>query len=90
MTVPSGNKGCIFSLHAPRLNRHVLENFIERGPEVDVTVGIRRSIVEDETPPLPCYFLMLCDLDFLSPNAQVYPVLFLLRELGLGMRSLGG
>ena len=47
VAVPSRNVWSVISLDTPRLYNNILEYFIERVTHVDMSVGVRRAVVED-------------------------------------------
>ena len=51
VAVPARDVGRVASRHRPMLDDDVLQDLVERRPEVDVSVGIRWTIVEDEARP---------------------------------------
>ena len=48
VAVPAGDEGCVEAGHGLGFHDHVLEQLVESGAHVDVAVGERRAIVEDE------------------------------------------
>ena len=51
MAVPAGNIGHIEAGQRLRTDDDVLENLVHRMPDVDVAVGIRWAVVQDELGP---------------------------------------
>src|SRR5215212_2826114 len=51
MTVIPGHVRRVPSRHAPGLHDEILEDLVERRPEVNLAVRVRRAIVEDEPGP---------------------------------------
>jgi hypothetical protein len=47
VAVPAGHVGRIEALHGLRLDDEILEDFVERGAQVDVAVGVGRPVVQD-------------------------------------------
>ena len=48
VTIPAGNKRRAFAKHRLRFDHEIFENLVERGPHVDIAVGKRRAVVQDE------------------------------------------
>ena len=48
-----GTYGRVEAGHRPRLDDEVLEDLVERGADVDVAVGVRRTVVQDEARGAP-------------------------------------
>ena len=48
MAVPSRYIGRVEPRHRPRADDEVLEDLVERVPDVDASVGVRRAVVQDE------------------------------------------
>ena len=51
MTIPARHIGRIEARQGARLNDHVLEDLIDRVADVDVAVGVRRTVVQHEARP---------------------------------------
>ncbi len=47
MAIPARDVGRIEAGHGLGLDDEVLDDFVERGAEVDVAIGVRRAVVED-------------------------------------------
>ena len=47
VAVPSGNVNAVPAGHVPGLDQDVLDDLVECGPQVDVAVGVGRSVVKD-------------------------------------------
>ena len=48
VAVVARDVGRVEARHRPRLHDEVLEDLVERGAEVDLAVGVRRAVVQDE------------------------------------------
>src|SRR6478672_13893221 len=48
MTVVPGNVRSVVTHHRPRLDDEIFKNLVHRSAEMDVGIGIRRTVVEDE------------------------------------------
>ena len=48
VAIPAGNVGRAFAAQGLILDDDVLENLVQRGADVDVAVGERRAVVQDE------------------------------------------
>ena len=48
MGIPAGHVGGVVAGHVLVLNDDVLEDLVQGGADVDVAVGVRRAVVEDE------------------------------------------
>ena len=51
VAIPAGDVGRIETGHGARLDHEILEDFIERGTEVDAAVGVRRPVVQHVERP---------------------------------------
>src|SRR6516162_9828040 len=51
MTVPAGNVVRFSACHLVRAHNNVLEGLVERCADVDIAVGVRRPVVENEFGP---------------------------------------
>jgi hypothetical protein len=56
MIVPAGHIGCAVAPHRIGAHDDVLQHLVERVPHVDIAVGVRGSVVQDEIA-LRCRFL---------------------------------
>ena len=52
VTVPAGHVAGGVALHVARLDHHVLQDLVQRRPEVNVPVGVRGAVVQDVRPLL--------------------------------------
>ena len=66
VTVPAGHVVGIEPEHLLRLHNEVLEDLVERVPDVDVAVGVGRSIMQHELCAIACF----------PPQTVVEPNLF--------------
>ncbi len=53
VAVPARHVGRVEPGHRPRLDDEVLEDLVEGGADVDVAVGVRRTVVQDEARGAP-------------------------------------
>ena len=51
MAVPAGDVIGVEAEHLLAPRHHVLEDLVERMPDMDVAIGVRRTVVEDESRP---------------------------------------
>ena len=51
VAVPTGHIDCIEAREAARLDDDVLQNFVHRMADVDVAIGVRRTVVQDKFRP---------------------------------------
>ena len=81
MTVPAGDVVRVLAHHALRAVDHVLEDLVQRMPDMEMAVGVRRTVMQDEL--LPPHRL------FAQPvvEAKPFPALEQLR-LALGQSGL--
>ena len=68
MTIPTGDVGCSETGHRPALHDQVLQYLVERRAHVDVAIGKRGTIVQNEKRIVFSRFLNLL-VDFLSVPA---------------------
>ena len=80
VTIPSGNERGLESGHGLRLHHQILEHLVESRPHMDISIGERRAIVEDELRS-PLSGLLDCSVETLPlPSCQ---------QLGFTLRKTG-
>ena len=47
VTIPAGHEDRVRSAHRARLDHHVLQNLVERGPHMDVAIRVGRPVVQN-------------------------------------------
>ena len=83
VTVPAVNVGRVAAEHVLRTGDEILQDLVEGGAEMDVAVGIRRAVVDDEFRPAGGGFaLALVEVDPV-PAGEPF-------GLGLGQAGLHG
>ena len=48
MGIPAGDIGCLVAGHVLIADNHVLQNLVQRGADMNITVGIGRAVVQNE------------------------------------------
>ena len=59
VAIPAGDVWRVETGHAAALDDEILEDLVQSGPDVDVTVGVRRAVVEDESRRAAASFTQL-------------------------------
>jgi len=60
MAIPAGNVVDLLTMGHSLAQGNVLQNLVNRMSHVKLSIGIRRSVVEDKSGfPLPCQMLLL-------------------------------
>ena len=86
VAVPSRDINCIESRHLLGTDDDVLQNLVEGGPDVDVPVGVRRTVVQDERRTS-----LGCRADrFVKPAALPLLQLLRLAPRQVGFHGKGG
>ena len=81
MTVPAGDVVRVLAHHALRAVDHVLEDLVQRVPDMEMAVGVRRTVMQDELLPPHRLFAQAV------VEAKPFPALEQLR-LALGQSGL--
>ena len=72
VAIPAGDVLCVKPFELARLDDHVLQNLIHRMAHVDLAVGIRRAIMQDELrcihPGIAQHFVDAFFIRFLHPT----------------------
>ena len=72
MTVPSRHVGGVEASHRPRADDEILQNLVECVPDVDASVGVGRTIVQDELRPAGAAGPKLAVQIHLPPSCQPF------------------